>query len=324
MTSTPADFLAGSTIYGHQEARETLAALRSHTLLFVGPERVGKRRVAKWYAQLLNCARAQQEGSPSPCESCESCRLFRADMHPDYREVAPQSDTKSGKQSRRLQIRIGDLVPREGGAEQPLSRWLEARPRYQKRVAVIDGAQVLNTAAANAFLKFLEEPPSYAVVIMIAPSVTQVLPTLVSRSVVVRFGAVTVAPPVPPELAGLEDYPGARLGRIGEQLSAAEQPETFTAQREVVRRYLQALPKTLEEALDAADALEKAWQAAPEAIFNLLRSSLAADPLSTLSTAPATLDALEACAAAIGSYASPPLAVQHLTLELRQIQNPQT
>ena len=294
-------------LVGHAEAQTVLRDLRAHTLLFVGPPRVGRRRVARWYAQLLNCANSASE----PCGLCESCRLFAADTHPDLRELAPLWETKSGRRSRRPQLRIGDLVPREDSPDTPLSSWLEARPRFHKRVGIIDGADLLSPAAANAFLKFLEEPPSYAVIILIAPSVESVLPTILSRSVTVRFGAVDARVELP------EPHPAARLGRAGELFEAAQHPEEFSAQLSLVHDYLLALPKGLEEAFERADALEKAWSGDDRfSVSELLRARLSEWPSGAYA---AGLAALEQCETALAAYASLGVAVQVLTLELREI-----
>ncbi len=295
------------TLFGHEAAREVLRGLTSHTLLFVGPPRVGRRQVARWYAQRLNC----QNPGVEPCGQCESCRLFLAGEHPDYREIAPVLETRSGRRSRRPLLRIGDLVRREDGAENPLGPWLEARPRFHRRVGVIDGAETLSEGAANAFLKFLEEPPSYAVIILIAPSVASVLPTLVSRSVPIRFGAVDAPVALP------EPHPAARLGRVGELLEAAAQADAFSAQLNVVHTYLLALEKGLEDALEGADALEKAWsEDHPFSIPDLLRARFSAYPPQVYADA---LAALGRCEDALAAYAAPGIAVQVMTLELRAL-----
>ena len=299
-----------SPLIGHEEAKAVLrdlARTRAHTLLFVGPPRVGRRRVAGWYAELLNCANSASE----PCGRCESCRLFGAEAHPDLRLLAPVWETKTGRRSRRPQLRIGDLVAREDSPGTPLSTWLEARPTFKKRVGIIDGADLLSSSAANAFLKFLEEPPSYAVIILIAPSVHSVLPTILSRSVTVRFGAVDASVNLP------EPHPAARLGRAGELFEAAAYPEEFSAQLRVVHDYLLALPKGLEEAFEKADALEKAWSGEGRfSVPELLRARLSEWPSGAYADG---LAALEQCEAALAAYASPGVAVQVLTLELREI-----
>lgn len=300
-----------SGILGHDAALAVLKSLTAHTLLFVGPPRVGRRQVARWYAQRLNCQVSGQTLGQDPCGHCESCRLFASGEHPDYREVAPVGETKAGRRSRRPLLRIGDLVRREDGSENPLGPWLEARPRFRYRVGVIDGADTLSEGAANAFLKFLEEPPSYAVIILIAPSVGSVLPTLVSRSVPVRFGAVEA------EIETPEPHPAARLGRVGELLEAAAQPDAFSARLEIVNHYLLALEKGLEEALEGADALEKAWgEDTPFSIPELLRARMGEWPPQSYADA---LTALERCEEALAAYAAPGIAVQVLTLELRAL-----
>lgn len=295
------DFLP---IHGHDAVKRALRRSGAHALLFTGPESVGRRALARWYAAWLNC----EQPSDEPCGHCASCRPVLAGTHPDYREIAPEATTKSGRASRRPQLRIDELVPREGGNPEPLSRWLETRPRFKCRVGVIDQAESLTEQAANAFLKMLEEPPSYARIILIAPSTQAVLPTLASRSLPVRFGAVMEA-----ESA----YPAARLGQPGKRLQAERQPEAFEALRDIVRRYLLSLPKGLEEALVEADRLEKQWLAeSPFDLSLLLRAELSRWPPEAY---PAALGAVERCEAALAAYASPGIAVQVLTLELRGI-----
>ena len=295
----------GPALRGHEAQRELLKALRAQALLFVGPSRVGRRQVARWYAAWLNCERPED----APCGSCGSCRLLAADAHPDYREVAPAALTSSGRLSRRPEIRIGQLVPREGENEdEALSRWLEARPQFRQRVGVIDGAESLNLSAANAFLKMLEEPPAHARIVLVAPSTEAVLPTLASRCVVLRFGTVPSGP---------SQHPAARLGRYGELARAAAEPERFAEDEDTVKSYLRALEQGLEAAFEAADALEKRWLAdGPFALDDLLLAHLSAWPPARYAAA---ADALARCQHALASYAAPALAFQVLTLELREI-----
>jgi hypothetical protein len=294
---------------GHDAALALLRCLASQTLLFVGPERVGRRLAARWYAAWLNCeAGGQLGGGDEPCGSCGSCRAMLLGSHPDYRELAPELTTRTGRHSRRPQIRLGDLVPREGGNPEPLSSWLEARPRARARVGVIDQAEALGEGAANAFLKFLEEPPSYARIVLIAPSPQAVLATIASRSTVVRFGALDLS-----LLAPGFDHPLARLGRPGD-IGRAETEEGGVL--ETVDSYLLSLPKGLDEALGGADLLEKRWSAGGEAVAEVLRARLATWPPAAYAAA---LEAVERCEGALEVYAAAPLAVQVLTLELRDL-----
>lgn len=297
-------------LYGHTEAKALLRRLSTHTLLFVGPSRTGRRLTARWYATLLNCDAPSEE----PCGTCPSCHAMRVGTHPDYREISPQSVTKTGKVSRKPEIRIDQLVPREHGEDEPLSRWLEQRPQFRCRVGVIDGADLMNQSAANAFLKFLEEPPSYARIVLVAPSTQAVLPTIASRSVVVRFGTVD-ADSVPFSLP--EPHPAQRLGRPGDVITAHHYHDEFTALQQLVREYVNTVPKSLEEAFEVAESLEKHWTA--EIHFDipeLLRAMLNELPPSQYAQA---LGAIEKCEEAFASYASPSLAIQVLTLDLRAL-----
>ena len=301
-------------LYGHEEAKRTLRGLRAHTLLFTGPERVGRRGLARWYAALLNCLSfVKAAGTPTePCGRCPSCLAFGEGHHPDYREVAPEATTKTGRVSRRPEIHIDQLVPRPGGEEEPLSRWLELRPRFKKRVGVIDQAEKLGESAANAFLKLLEEPPSYAVVILIAPSPGAVLPTIASRSTPVRLGAVDPSQ-VPVTLPTA--HPAARLGRAGDLLAAAEQPDTFKTSLDCVDAYVSALSKGLENAFEAADALEKLWSSSTDLdVADLLRARLSESAPHHYARA---LGSVTRCEEALEAYASPGIALSVLTLELR-------
>lgn len=292
---------------GHDRPRALLRRLAAQTLLFVGPERVGRRQVARWYAAWLNCAAPSDE----PCGRCASCEAMRLGAHPDYREVAPEVTTKGGRASRRLQLRIGDLVPREGPGENPdpLGPWLLHRPVYKRRVGVIDQAETLTEQAANAFLKMLEEPPSYVTLILIAVNEQAVLPTVASRSTPVRLAPVYLPEGQP--------LPAARLGRIGDVIGARADPQAFGELVALLDDYLAALPRGLDEALLRADALEKRWSTEGETdLAELLRARVSRWPPGAYAEA---IAALERCEAALAAYAAPGLAVQVLTLALRDI-----
>lgn len=288
-------------LFGHDAAKALLRQLSAHTLLFVGPEGVGRRRAASWYAALLNC----QAPAAEPCGRCASCQQLAAGVHPDYREIGPAETTAGGKASRRPEIRIGQLVPREG-EDEPLSLWLEARPHYRWRIGVIDGAQHLTTSAANAFLKILEEPPSYAKIILIAPSRQALLPTVASRAAVVRFGAVPAASP----------HPLAPLGRPGDLARQRQYADTFDSLDALLEAFVTALEGSLEAAFSAAEALEKRWL--EERTFDvgeLLIAKLRKRHPARYAAAYAAIDEFEQ---ALAAYAASSIAAQLLALRLRQ------
>lgn len=142
-----------------------------HAYLFLGPDGVGKRSTAFWFAMLLNCLDACRE-SISPCGECLACRKTMAGNHPDVREILPDERTLIIKieQIREI-LREAVFRPLEG-------RW---------KVFIVRDAQRMNDAAANCLLKLLEEPLSSVVIILLAPSAGTLLPTVVSRCQPVRF-----------------------------------------------------------------------------------------------------------------------------------------
>ena len=303
-------------ILGHESVKVSLRQLRLrgvHALLFIGAPSLGKRLVAQWYAQWCNCLQAGDE----PCGRCPSCLAMQHQSHPDYREIVAERSTKTGKLSRKPQLRIDDLVPRSDGNASPLTTWLEQRPRFAHRVGVIDGAETLNVQAANAFLKMLEEPPSYASIILISSSEHRVLATLRSRCTILRFRAQDIQDIDALAAAQGIRHPAARLGRVGDIVRAAADPEEFRLSDTLVQDYLEALRQDLDTALTHADALEKAWSnERPFAVAPLLRAHLSNYPPALR---PLALEALEQCEAALEAYASPGIAVQVLTLALRAL-----
>ena len=172
-------------IYGHdavvEQFRRALAAGRlATTYLFIGPEGVGKRSLALKLAQGLLCE-ASGASSIDPCGECASCVLGAAGNHPDLHQVAADE----GKRNLRIGKFIGDGDDRNRVG---LCHDISLRPMIGRRkVAVIDDADWLTPDAANCMLKTLEEPPPGAVMFLLGTSRGRQLPTILSRSQVVRL-----------------------------------------------------------------------------------------------------------------------------------------
>lgn len=315
---------------GHERTLEQLKLLWAEgrgprTLLFAGPESVGRRQAGRWLAAFVNCQAKDQR----PCGHCPSCQLMVAGSHPDYKEVLPALTTGSGRAKRTTEIRIDQLVPRERGEPEPLGPWLLTRPRYRVRVGVIDHADSMNPAAANSLLKLLEEPPPWALVLLIAPGPEALLPTVASRATTVRFRPVSGA-----LLADLADtdpqHPAVRLGQAGLLLASGQDAD---GARDAARQLLEGVAGSLTEALAAADVFAKeatnltetAPQPSPFAwLRQLLRQALVSDDADAVTAAAAqryagALAAIDECEEALASYAQASLACTVLALQLRQV-----
>lgn len=156
-------------------AKEKLAS----TYLFVGPAGIGKRTVAVRLAKTLICD--QLDESFTACNQCASCKLITADNHPDLITVAKPE----GKNFIPLELLIGD---REHRRRSGLCHDISLTPYSGKRkVAIIDDADHLNAEGANCLLKTLEEPPARSILILIGTSEHRQLPTILSRSQIIRF-----------------------------------------------------------------------------------------------------------------------------------------
>jgi DNA polymerase-3 subunit delta' len=172
-------------ILGHddvvQQFRRSLARGRlASTFLFVGPEGIGKRTFAAKLAQTLLCQIHPAERM-SPCEECPSCRQVLAGTHPDLHQVRKPE----GKSEIPLELFIGD---RDHRMEAGLCHDIALKPFMGgRRIAIIDDADDLNDEGANCLLKTLEEPPPRSVMILIGTSAEQQLPTIRSRSQIIRF-----------------------------------------------------------------------------------------------------------------------------------------
>lgn len=294
-------------LQGHTAARTELRSLKARALLFAGPDGVGRRPLARWYAAWLNCFAGETE----PCGRCESCAMFRSG-HPDLLEIAPAATTATGRLNRRPEIRIGQLRGRSGQDGEPLSDWLERSPLFRCRVGVIDSADRLTRAAANSFLKILEEPPSRARLVLIAPDARSLLPTVASRVVPLRLGTV--------DTSGLEPagHPAHRLGTPGPLFEAAANAAQWEEAEQLTEDFLAGLQGGLRQAFAAAAALQEALLGpAGHTVVQLLRSRLL-DELPPGAAARA-FDALERAGEQLAAYASPAVTLQLLVLELRRL-----
>lgn len=143
----------------------------AHAYLFCGPRGVGKTTCARIFAKAINCLNPQ--GSES-CGECESCRAFNEGRSFNIHELdAASNNSVDDIRSLTEQVRI---PPQIG--------------RYS--VYIIDEVHMLSSAAFNAFLKTLEEPPAHAIFILATTEKHKIIPTILSRCQIYDFNRIRV------------------------------------------------------------------------------------------------------------------------------------
>lgn len=140
-----------------------------HACLVTAEAGVGKRTWADHAAHMLVCGQ-----SPAPCGHCRQCQLVAAGSHPDIRAYGPENRSKV--------IKVAQIRELIGFA-------MTSPQVSHRKVAIIDRADQLNTSAANALLKTLEEPPEDLVLILLQEGGRPILPTIRSRCQVMTIPA---------------------------------------------------------------------------------------------------------------------------------------
>jgi len=202
-----------SDFLGNERIVSTLRAMlgREHipsALLFVGPRGVGKYTLARMFAQAANCERLRDDF----CDECATCvKIARLadraalieqglgergenpdaatvermplilETHPDVWTIVPDPVRRKNPVARPM-IRMGQL--------RAVQRAAYFRPQGRRRVFILDGADTMRWTDADVFLKILEEPPESATLILLAPRVDSLLPTIRSRCLTFWFAPV--------------------------------------------------------------------------------------------------------------------------------------
>lgn len=185
-------------IVGNNKIKESLKnAVKSnnvsHSYLFIGKAGVGKKLFAKDLAKKVMCLgsnydaqdnvlrstrdnteNVESENLSLEFDNCDSCIKFDANSNPDFSIIVPDGKSIKIEQIRDLQARI---------LEKPISS--------NKKVYIIDDADTMTEESQNCLLKTLEEPPEYAMIILIASNENRMLQTIKSRCVIIRFEDLT-------------------------------------------------------------------------------------------------------------------------------------
>ena len=163
------DIVGQEQITGHLQNAIRMGKV-SHAYIIQGEAGSGKKLLANTFATTLQC----EEGGIEPCGHCQSCKQAVSGNHPDIRRVTHEKAT-IGVDDVRLQLNNDILV-------KPYSR--------PYKVYIIDEAEKMTEQAQNAMLKTIEEPPEYAVIILLTVNAKLLLPTILSRCILLNVRPV--------------------------------------------------------------------------------------------------------------------------------------
>ncbi len=138
----------------------------SHAYILNGEKGSGKHVLARTFAAALNC-----EGEERPCGECHSCRQAESKNHPDIVEVTHDKPNSIGVEDIRTQL-VDDVTIR------PYSS--------PYKVYIVSDAEKMTPQAQNALLKTIEEPPKYVVILLLTTNASALLPTILSRCVMLN------------------------------------------------------------------------------------------------------------------------------------------
>ncbi len=254
-------------MYGYEILHEQIAenlinnirgGIANQAYIFEGERGVGSKECARLFASTLVC----KNTSSAPCGACNACIMAKAESHPDIYELTPL-DGKRNISVDQIRSIVTDAYTKPYES--------------MKKVYIIAYGDDMNEQAQNAFLKVLEEPPEYAVFVILAENNESLLPTIRSRCTSIRFNPVAdkkveeyIKKNYPESVEGMDflvQYAGGVVGDIEKILNT----ENFVTLRRESLEKLDALlserkldayqvAEFLEENKDDADLILRFWQ----------------------------------------------------------------
>ena len=144
----------------------------SHAYIINGEKSSGKEFIAKVFAMALQC----EKGGVEPCQECHSCKQALSGNHPDIIRLIHEKPNTISVDDIRTQVNDDVAIKPYSGS---------------RKVYIINEAEKMTTQAQNALLKTLEEPPEYAVILLLTSNVDTLLPTILSRCVILNMKPVS-------------------------------------------------------------------------------------------------------------------------------------
>jgi DNA polymerase-3 subunit delta' len=240
----------------------------AHGYLFSGGDFDEMSLVARTFAKVLNCENPPERGPGGQgldtCDQCLACRKIEREIHPDVQWVRPESKLRiiTIEQMREV-MQTMNLKPTE-------APW---------KVVVITAADRLNTQAANAFLKTLEEPPPRSIVILTSVEPDRMLETILSRCLRLQFASEGVIRLEPDEAAWLAEFAEiaaqGKTGLLGRYKLLASVAARLAGTKEKIEAELEER-SPLQRHSDVDPKLREKWEvelsAAIEAEYRRMRS----------------------------------------------------
>lgn len=221
----------------------------SHAYILSGARGIGKKTLANAFAKALLCEAGGDFGATDACGVCSSCKTFNTGNNPDVFYVRPLKTKAIGVDDIRAQVKANVDIKQY---------------RYRYKVFIIENAHKMTAQAQNALLKTLEEPPEYAVFILLCETVDTMLPTIMSRCVNLGLRPLSRDD----VLAYLTDNAGISQaeaepaseyadGSIGRALELAGSEEFITMRGDVIAKLSSLGRLNMAQTLNMAQELEK-------------------------------------------------------------------
>ncbi|MFA6537746.1 MAG: AAA family ATPase, partial [Patescibacteria group bacterium] len=240
------------SIVGHEKIQQYLQqSLLTQKVgqfyVFAGPRDIGKKSLARKFAQSLLCEKnelAKTEKVVLPCGQCRHCRDFASGRYADYYFLNREINAKTEKRKTQISVeQVRNLIDK-------INMSSFSTKDYPK-IVIIDEAESLSAEAANSLLKTLEEPNGRIVIFLLVENKDLLLPTILSRAQVLRFSTIdqdkiyenllereNISRDLAKEVAGFSG------GRYVTAMEYLQNPQSFSEQKEKISQAFSLLTQT--------------------------------------------------------------------------------